>query len=112
MPEQPTQPPAIRAPTTPRGDRLLARVRWLDRYRRAVAVATAAVVSPLAVMQLIAALGVEWPPLRLASLALMIGFVVWMGVETALAAVTALWETEHASLVRAGNLPVARVTRK
>ncbi len=111
MPEHPTEPPATAALTTRRGDHLFARVRWLDRYRRAVAIAAAAVVSPLAFVQLTAALGAEWPPFHLASLALIVGFVVWVGVETALAAVTALWETEHASLVRAGNLPVARVAR-
>jgi hypothetical protein len=84
------------------------RVRWLDRYRRAVAIAVALIAVPT-VVYMTGAMKSSWP-LILASLpSLMLGVVVWWGVEVALASLTAVWETEFEQLVDERGLPRAQL---
>jgi hypothetical protein len=94
-----------------RVDTLAARVRWLDRYRRAVAVLAACGTAPYVMSKLSRELGVEWPHFHITLLALMLGVVVWMIVEVGLVYVTALWETEQYRLTRDRGLPRAILLR-
>jgi hypothetical protein len=90
-----------------RVDTLAGRVRWLDRYRRLLALAGAAIVAPLMIARLGEVLGAEWPEMHATLLSLMLGAIVWWIVEVGLAYITAVWETEHDRLVRGRGLPRA-----
>ena len=92
-----------------RVDALAARVRWLDRYRRWVALAAATVIAPLLLAQVGEVLGADWPEMHATLLSLMVGVIVWWILEVALIYVTALWETEHDRLLRERGLPRAIV---
>jgi len=94
-------------PRTDRIGRLGARVRWLDRHRRVLAICAAAIASPLAMARVAAVLGVDWPQMHATMLSVMLGVIVWWVVEVSLIYVTALWETEHDSLVRNRGVPRA-----
>jgi len=102
MPDQ-----ASLRPPQKREDTLAARVRWLDRYRRWIALSAAALTAPLLIAQLGDLLGAEWPQLHATLLSLMLGVIVWWIVEVGLVYVTAVWETEHDRLVRDRGLPRA-----
>jgi hypothetical protein len=101
------------APSRPRQrvDALAARVRWLDRYRRAIALVAAAIAAPLLIARLAVLLGAEWPQIHGTLLSLMLGAIVWWLVEVSLVYVIAVWETEHDRLVRDRGLPRAIVRR-
>jgi hypothetical protein len=86
---------------------LAARVRWLDRHRRMVALAVAMMIAPFMIAQVADVLGADWPRLHATVLAVMLGVIVWWVVEVGLVYLTALWETEHARLVRDRGLPRA-----
>src|SRR5262245_46635913 len=90
-----------------RVDTLAARVRWLDRYRRVVALSSAAVIAPILLAQVADVLGADWPEMHATMLSLMLGVIVWWFIEVGLIYVTALWETEHDRLVRDRGLPRA-----
>lgn len=90
-----------------RVDLLAARVRWLDRYRRGVSLASAALLAPILMSRVTESLGAEWPPMHATLLAVMLGVIAWWTIEVALVYVTALWETEHERLVRERGLPRA-----
>lgn len=90
-----------------RVDTLAARVRWLDRYRRWLALSAAAIAAPLLIAQVGELLGAEWPQFHATLLSLMLGVIVWWVVEVCLVYVTAVWETEHDRLVRDRGLPRA-----
>jgi polyferredoxin len=92
-----------------RVDTLAARVRWLDRYRRWLALATASIIAPLLLAQVGDVLGADWPEMHATLLSLMVGVIVWWIIEVGLIYVTALWETEHDRLVRDRGLPRAIV---
>jgi hypothetical protein len=94
-------------PRTERIGRLGARVRWLDRYRRVVAICAAAIVSPLLLARVATVLGVDWPEMHATLLSVMLGVIVWWVVEVGLIYITALWETEHDGLVRTRGVPRA-----
>jgi len=96
-----------------RAERLTARVRWLDRYRRLLALATAAVVAPYLIAQVAEVLGAEWPEMHGTLLSAMLGVIVWWILEVSLIYLTALWETEYAHLIRDRGLPraIARQAR-
>jgi len=98
-------------PPLSRATRLAARVRWLDRYRRRLAIAVSAAISPFLIAQIGDLLGADWPGVHATALAVTLGVIVWWVVELCLVYVTALWETEHASLVRSDGLPRASVHR-
>jgi hypothetical protein len=108
MPGLPSRP----SPRGPRArvDRLADRVRWLDRYRRVLAVSAAAIVSPLMITEVRDQLAADWPHMQaLVVLSLLLGVIVWWLIEVGLVYVTALWETEHFRLARDRGLPRAIV---
>jgi hypothetical protein len=90
-----------------RVEQLAARVRWLDRYRRVVAIAAATMIAPILIAQVAGVLGADWPQIHATVLSVMLGVIVWWIVEVGLVYVTALWETEHDRLVRDRGLPRA-----
>ena len=92
-----------------RADVLARRVRWLDQYRRRVAIAAAAA---LALSMIVASswlLGRDWPVFHARLLAAMVGVIAWWLIEVGLAWITALWETEADQLLRERGLPPMRV---
>jgi len=90
-----------------RVDQLAARVRWLDRYRRWMAISAAMLIAPVLIAQVAGVLGADWPQIHATVLSVMLGVIVWWIVEVGLVYVTALWETEHDRLVRDRGLPRA-----
>jgi hypothetical protein len=98
-------------PFRPRVDQLAARVRWLDRYRRLLAIGGAAAVSPFLIAQLGLDLGTGWPQLHMTLVSLMLSVIVWWVVEVGLVYVTALWETEQYRLADDRGLPRAILHR-
>ena len=90
-----------------RVDQLAARVRWLDRYRRILAISAASIVAPILIAQVAEVLGADWPQIHATVLSVMLGVIVWWIIEVGLVYVTALWETEHDRLVRERGLPRA-----
>ena len=87
---------------------LARRVRWLDRYRRKLAVLAALVLSPLAIAWLARDLNGEWNR-GLTLTAGVIAPVTWWIAELAFAWRAASWETEHAQLSRERGLPKAEL---
>jgi hypothetical protein len=94
-----------------RVDQLAARVRWLDRYRRIVAISAATMIAPILIAQVAAVLGADWPQIHATVLSVMLGVIVWWVIEVGLVYVTALWETEHDRLLRDRGLPRAILRR-
>jgi hypothetical protein len=94
-----------------RVDQLAARVRWLDRYRRFMAISAAAVIAPVLIAQVAGVLGADWPQIHATVLSVMLGVIVWWVIEVGLVYVTALWETEHDRLLRERGLPRAILLR-
>jgi hypothetical protein len=94
-----------------RVEQLAARVRWLDRYRRIVAITAATMIAPILIAQVAGVLGADWPQIHATILSVMLGVIVWWIVEVGLVYVTALWETEHDRLVRDRGLPRAVLVR-
>lgn len=88
-------------------DQLAARVRWLDRYRRSVAVGLAMILAPL----LLGRLTDDWPRFFRGALFTTGGVILWWLVETVLAAATAFYETEAERLARDRGLPRAIVRK-
>ena len=95
-----------------RVDQLAARVRWLDRYRRIVAISAATMIAPILIAQVAAVLGADWPQIHATVLSVMLGVIVWWIIEVGLVYVTALWETEHDRLVRDRGIPRAVLLRR
>ncbi|HEU0032274.1 MAG TPA: hypothetical protein VFQ53_16700 [Kofleriaceae bacterium] len=91
---------------------LAGRVGWLDRHRRVLAIACAAVIAPLLIARLSDALGSDWPRMHATLLGMVIGVMTWVVVEVMLVWLTALWDTECARLMRDRGLPRAVVRRK
>jgi hypothetical protein len=94
-----------------RVDQLAVRVRWLDRYRRFMAISAAAMIAPFLIAQVAGVLGAEWPQIHATVLSVMLGVIVWWVIEVGLVYVTALWETEHDRLLRDRGLPRAVLVR-
>jgi hypothetical protein len=94
-----------------RVESLAARVRWLDRYRRLIAITVAGVTSPYLIGQLGHELGGEWPKFDATLLSLMLGVIVWVIGEVALAYLAAMWETEQFRLALDRGLPRATIRR-
>jgi polyferredoxin len=90
-----------------RAHRLAERVRWLDRYRRRLALLAATIIAPFLVIQVGDVLGAEWPEMHGTLLSLMLGVIAWWVIEVGLIYLTALWEAEHDRLVRDHALPRA-----
>jgi hypothetical protein len=88
------------------------RVRWLDRYRHAIAIAIAVIALPILVSELHEVLGPEWPRFHALLLALVGVAACWWLLEVTLAWLAAMWETEHDRLARDLALPSARLVRR
>jgi len=88
------------------------RVRWLDRYRRMLALAAAAVIAPILISRLADALGADWPQLHATVLSAMLGLLVWCTIEVGLVWVTAIWETQCERLARSTRLPRAELLQR
>jgi hypothetical protein len=88
---------------------LARRVRWLDRYRRAISAPVGIAVGALLFVDL---RDVDWPTAHLWMLAPVATATTWLVTEVALAAVAAVWDTQHSELLRERGLPEARLLRK
>jgi hypothetical protein len=95
-----------------RADVLARRVRWLDMYRRTVAVTCALGLVAIMVFASDWLLGDDSPVFYSRLLAIFVGVIAWWLVEVALAWVTALWETEADRLLRDRGLPPMRVVKR
>jgi membrane-associated phospholipid phosphatase len=87
-------------------------VRWLDRYRHVIALGAALAAAPFLITEVGDTLGADWPSMHSAMLSAILGMLVWWTTEVGLVYVTALWETEHARLLRGGGLPRAIIRRR
>ena len=83
------------------------RVRWLDRHRRHVAIATGLIAALIMLSQL----SIDWPRVHAAALFVTSVFVVGAITEVVLAWMAALWETECDQLTRDRGLPRAIVRK-
>jgi hypothetical protein len=92
-----------------RADELVRRVRWLDRYRRTVAVVCALTIVAIMVFASDWLLGADSPVFYSRILSIFVGVIAWWLIEVGLAWVTALWETEADRLLRDRGLPPMRV---
>lgn len=90
---------------------LARRVRWLDRYRRVIAICCALALAPLMLARLTGFLGNDWPQAHAIAVTVLGSVLTWWVVEVWLAWMTALWETEYLRLVRDRSLPRAAVVR-
>jgi hypothetical protein len=86
---------------------LARRVRWLDRYRRLIAIASAVALSALLLWELPTWLGDAWPVIHARLLGIVFGVATWCTIEIALAWLAAVWETEHDRALRNPGLPRA-----
>lgn len=93
----------------PRVEVLARRVGWLDRNRRLLAITLALASSPLLVGELSRWLGSDWPQFHATLLGITLVASTWLGVEIALAGLTAAWDTECARLAHGAGLPRAEV---
>ena len=103
MPAEPPPP----GPRDERLERLTARVQWLDRYHRWVAIGITLVIAPLLILELVDALGTGWPRIHVTMSAIAVTVATWWISVLGLAGLTALWETECAHRLRTGGLPRA-----
>jgi hypothetical protein len=92
-----------------RADVLVRRVRWLDRYRRSLAIASALVLAAIMIFASSWLLGADWPVFHARLLSIMVGTIAWWLIEVGLAWITALWETEADRILRDRGLPPMRV---
>jgi hypothetical protein len=93
-------------------EQLALRVRWLDRHRRALSIVLAVLLSVLLSYEMAAAFDAPWPSFLVCLVASMFGTLIWWCIEAGLAWLTALWETEHAHLVRDRGLPRAEILQR
>lgn len=89
-------------------DQLVHRVRWLDRYRRPLAIALGLAAS----IGLYVGVSSEWPQAPAAGVLFATTWLAWWLGEIVLAGLAALWETEANELSRTKNLPRAIVRAK
>jgi hypothetical protein len=84
------------------------RVRWLDRYRRAVGICAALASAPLIWFSL----APGWPRAHAVGLVIALGVATWWLAEVVLAWFTALWETEANFIAREKGLPRAMIVKR
>lgn len=99
-------------PAASREHVLAGRVRWLDRYRRAVAIASAALLFLFVMHRLDTIVSAEWSNVVGTSISTLCAITAWWVIEVGLAWLTALWETEYDNLLRDRGLPRAEVVRR
>jgi hypothetical protein len=85
--------------------RLDARVRWLDRYRRTVAISFAGALAPIIWFSLSPA----WPRAHGIALVIALAVTAWWISEVVLGVVLSAWETEANMIARDKGLPRATV---
>jgi len=90
-------------------DSLARRVRWLDRYRRWVAIGIAAALAP-ALWSTLAESFISIGFSVLLGTTLLVG--LWLLLEVAFAYIAAVWETEHNEIASANGLPRAVIRRR
>lgn len=95
-----------------RVEQLAHRVRWLDRYRRAIAILVALAGFGLVAHQLSEQLGESWLGIASMMLSTLCAALTWWLAEVALAWLTAVWETEYDRLTRDCGLPRAELVRR
>lgn len=95
-----------------RAEVLVRRVRWLDRYRRWIAVSGAAVLAAVMIFATSWLFGDDWPVFHARLLAIFGAVLGWWLIEVALAWVTAVWETQADRLLRDRGLPPMRVVKR
>ncbi len=91
-----------------REDVLDRRVRWLDRWRRVLAVGVGALIAVLLGRELAEVMDTELRSVTI-GVTLTIGLVSWLVFEVALASVTALWESELDRLLDLRGMPRAEL---
>jgi hypothetical protein len=101
----------MKRPAGSRVDQLARRVRWLDRHRRLLAVTVAFVFFIVVSRELSAMFEAPWPNVLLGGATFLFAVGAWWIAEVGLAWLTAVWETEHAHIVRNRGLPSARLVR-
>jgi hypothetical protein len=94
-----------------RVEQLARRVRWLDRYRRALAVVVAFVFFIVVSRELSAIFEAPWPNPLLGGATMLFAIGAWWIAEVGFAWLTAVWETEHDFILRDRGLPPARIVR-
>jgi hypothetical protein len=93
-------------------ERLDRRIGWLDRYRRVLAIAGAAIVVLFLSSPVGDVFGPEWPRAYVFLLSGALGVVIWWAIEVGMVWLIAIWETEHCRLLRDQGLPRAILRRK
>ena len=88
------------------------RARWLERYRRLLALGGALAFAPFIYLRLTSFLGTDWPGVHTAALTAVLTVVAWAVFEVTLAWITAVVETEHYRLLGQRVLPRATVVRR
>ena len=96
---------------TYRIDSLAARIRWFDRYRRALSLLVAGLVWALLAYELAWIFGDDGPSVVSVVVAFMVGAIAWWVTEAAFAWTIAMWEVQHDHLARDRGLPVAVLLR-
>lgn len=97
------------APPADRMEILAKRVRWLDRYRRALSIPIAIGIWIAIARYLAALFEGNWPGIIPGATAGLFAIAAWWIVEIGFAWMIALWETEHDKLSRDRGLPRAEL---
>ena len=93
-------------------DVLARRVRWFDRYRRALSIVIAIAVWVVVSRKLSAYFDVKWPNVLAGIVSALVAMLAWAFIEAGFAWVLALWETEHDRISRDRGLPRASLLRR
>lgn len=99
-------------PLDSRVAQLARRVRWLDRRRRLLSIVAAFAFFIVVSRELSEIFDAPWPNFLLGGATLMFSVAAWWIVEVGFAWLMAVWETEHALLLRDRGLPPARLVRR
>ncbi len=86
---------------------LAARVRWLDKWRHAIALVVSIAVAVLLARRMQHALGDDFPRAYAKTVAVALGSAAWAMLELVCAGLAAMWETEHDLALRDRGLPRA-----
>ena len=89
--------------------RLGSRVRWLDRYRRVIAVPAAISIGAV----LLYVLGEGFASrIHIFMFSIILAMIAWYLIELVFAAILAVWETRESLLSREPGLPRAELLRR
>jgi len=90
---------------------LAARTRWLERYRRLIAIPASLILWVATASHLSLLFGGDGVNALSLTVSVMPAVVCWWLIETVFAWMMAAWEFEHDKLARDLGLPVARLLR-